>query len=120
MTVTNRAGQPGSDPGQDVPSGTYTIDPARSVIRFDTRAVFGLLPVRGTFRIGSGTITVATPVEESTAEAEVLAGSFDSGLGPGTPTSARPTTWTRPLTPVCASGASGSYRPVTVGPCTGS
>ncbi|AVT29178.1 YceI family protein [Plantactinospora sp. BC1] len=82
MTVTNRAEQPGSDPGQDVPTGTYTIDPERSVIRFDTRAVFGLLPVRGTFRIGSGTITVATPVEESTAEAEVLADSFDSGLGP--------------------------------------
>ncbi|GAA3750734.1 YceI family protein [Plantactinospora mayteni] len=81
MTATNRAEQqPGNGPGPDVPTGRYTIDPARSVIRFDTRAVFGLLPVRGTFRIGSGTIAVAPRVEESTAEAEVLAASFDSGL----------------------------------------
>lgn len=59
--------------------GTYIIDPEQSTIRFRTRALFGLLPVRGTFRISHGKISVTDPVTDSAVEAVVSAGSFDSG-----------------------------------------
>ncbi len=58
---------------------TYIIDPEQSTITFRTKAVFGLLPVRGAFRISHGKITVADPVTDSTVEAVVSSGSFDSG-----------------------------------------
>ncbi|GIG91209.1 YceI family protein [Plantactinospora endophytica] len=80
MTATDDTEQTGNDAERDLSPGVYVIDPLRSAIRFHTRAIFGLLPVRGTFRIGTGTISVAVPVEESTAEAQVLADSFSSGL----------------------------------------
>jgi polyisoprenoid-binding protein YceI len=70
----------GEDERQDIAVGTYTIDPARSVIRFATKAMFGLIPVRGTFAVGGGTVSVASPAGDSTAEAVVLAASFDSGV----------------------------------------
>lgn len=62
-------------------SGTYEIDAAASTVRFSTRAVFGLFPVRGTFGISRGRITVADPVEESAVDVTIRADSFDSGLG---------------------------------------
>ncbi|MFI8872816.1 YceI family protein [Streptomyces sp. NPDC055243] len=62
-------------------SGTYEIDAAASTVRFRTRAVFGLFPVRGTFGIGWGRITVADAVENSAVDVTVRAGTFDSGLG---------------------------------------
>ncbi|MGW7078509.1 YceI family protein [Streptomyces sp. NPDC054866] len=66
---------------QTVPeSGTYEIDAKASTVRFRTRTVFGLFPVRGTFGIGRGQITVADPVEKSSAEVTIRADSFDSGL----------------------------------------
>jgi polyisoprenoid-binding protein YceI len=60
-------------------AGAYEIDPAASAVRFETRAVFGLLPVRGTFTVGHGRITVADPVEESSVHVVVETASFDSG-----------------------------------------
>ncbi|WP_246144801.1 YceI family protein [Actinacidiphila oryziradicis] len=45
-------------------AGTYEIDPAASTVSFVTRAMFGLLPVRGTFTIEHGRITVAELAEE--------------------------------------------------------
>ncbi|MFE0207111.1 YceI family protein [Streptomyces sp. NPDC058985] len=60
-------------------AGAYEIDQAASTVRFDTRAMFGLLPVRGTFAIGHGCITVADPAEESSVHVAVEAGSFESG-----------------------------------------
>ncbi|OQO89670.1 hypothetical protein B1813_22475 [Saccharomonospora piscinae] len=65
--------------GQQIGCGVYTIDPERSTISFQTRAMFGLMGVRGTFGVGGGKITVADPVEESTAEATVSAEAFSSG-----------------------------------------
>ncbi|MWA08946.1 YceI family protein [Streptomyces sp. BA2] len=66
---------------QNVPeSGTYEIDAAASTVRFRTRTVFGLFPVRGTFGISRGRITVADPVEESSVDVTVRTDSFDSGL----------------------------------------
>ncbi|WP_367038923.1 YceI family protein [Streptomyces sp. Je 1-332] len=67
---------------QTVPtSGTYEIDAAASTVRFRTRTVFGLFPVRGSFGISRGRITVADAVEESSVDVTVRADSFDSGLG---------------------------------------
>ncbi len=60
-------------------AGAYEIDQAASTVRFGTRAMFGLLPVRGTFTIGHGRITVADPAEESSVHVVMEAGSFESG-----------------------------------------
>lgn len=60
--------------------GDYRIDPGRSTIRFRTRALFGVLPVRGTFTIGRGVISVRSPLDDSVVVVEVPAGSFTSGL----------------------------------------
>ncbi|MEV8313945.1 YceI family protein [Streptomyces sp. NPDC059900] len=66
---------------QSVPrSGTYEIDPAASAVRFRTRTVFGLFPVRGTFGIGRGRITVTDAVEDSAVDVTIRADTFDSGL----------------------------------------
>ena len=61
-------------------SGTYEIDPEASTVRFRTRTVFGLFPVRGTFGIGRGRITVAEPVEKSSVDVTIRTDTFDSGL----------------------------------------
>jgi polyisoprenoid-binding protein YceI len=58
--------------------GDYLIDTERSGISFRTRAIFGLLGVRGMFRVGHGKISVADRVEDSTVEAVIPAGSFYS------------------------------------------
>ncbi|MEV1003733.1 YceI family protein [Nonomuraea sp. NPDC050202] len=60
--------------------GDYLMDPGRSTIRFRTRALFGLLPVRGTFMIGRGTISVRDPLEDSSVVVEIPTGTFTSGL----------------------------------------
>lgn len=60
--------------------GTYEIDTAASTVRFRTRTVFGLFPVRGTFGIGRGRITVADAVEASSVDVTIRADTFDSGL----------------------------------------
>lgn len=59
--------------------GIYVIDPRRSQVRFDTRHMFGLAPVHGTFDIDRGQITMAEQVTSSSAEAVILAGSFATG-----------------------------------------
>ncbi|MFD0554781.1 YceI family protein [Streptomyces rectiviolaceus] len=61
-------------------SGTYEIDPTASTVRFRTRTVFGLFPVRGTFGIDRGRITVTDAVEESSVDVTIRADTFDSGL----------------------------------------
>jgi polyisoprenoid-binding protein YceI len=58
------------------PMGHYEIDPGRSAIRFRTRHLFGLAPVRGRFAIRGGTIDVAEPPTGSTVRAEIDAASF--------------------------------------------
>ena len=59
--------------------GLYTIDPDRSHIEFRTRHLFGLAPVRGTFRLRSGEIRIADPVQKSAVRAAVDASSFSTG-----------------------------------------
>ena len=58
--------------------GVYRIDPEASTIRFETRAMFGMVPVRGTFTIARGQITVGEDATRSTVDVTVRADSFDS------------------------------------------
>jgi polyisoprenoid-binding protein YceI len=61
------------------PVGHYTIDPGRSRITFSGRHLFGLAPVRGGFAVNGGSIQVADPLTNSSADAEIDAASFDTG-----------------------------------------
>ncbi len=56
--------------------GRYAIDPSHSAVRFRTRHMFGLAPVRGRFAIASGTVDVTEPVTASRIHAEIDAASF--------------------------------------------
>jgi polyisoprenoid-binding protein YceI len=60
-------------------AGTYRIDRARSSITFATRHLFGLAPVRGTFRLRDGHVHVADPPAGSTARVVIAADSFHTG-----------------------------------------
>ena len=59
--------------------GTYRIDEERCLITFRTRHLFGLGPVRGTFRLRSGEIRIAEQVQDSAVRATVDAESFHTG-----------------------------------------
>lgn len=59
--------------------GDYDIDPQRTTIRFRTRHLFGLGPVRGTFAIRSGAVRATDPLDASTVYAEIESGSFRTG-----------------------------------------
>ncbi|MEU4424671.1 YceI family protein [Actinoplanes sp. NPDC024001] len=60
----------------EVRTGTYRIEPARSVCRFTGTHIFGLKPVPGTMAVTGGTISVAADPERSIASAELDAASF--------------------------------------------
>jgi polyisoprenoid-binding protein YceI len=62
-----------------IQTGSYDIDPERTTIRFRTRHMFGLGPVRGTFAIRSGAASVTDPLDGSTIYAEIEAASFRTG-----------------------------------------
>jgi polyisoprenoid-binding protein YceI len=74
--------QPGFavSPATPPPPGRYRIDPARTIIRVDLRAMFGLLSVAGTFRLRSGELRIAEDPGRSSVRAVIDAGSFTSGL----------------------------------------
>ncbi|WP_049576444.1 YceI family protein [Streptomyces sp. SBT349] len=61
--------------------GRYEIDTAASSLTFVTRHVFGLLPVRGSFSIGAGTVDVAEPPDDSRVHVEIETASFHTGNG---------------------------------------
>ena len=58
--------------------GRYEIDTGSSTVRFRTRHLFGLGPVRGSFAIRSGTVDIAEPVSRR-IRAEIDAASFRTG-----------------------------------------
>lgn len=60
-------------------TGTYELDPERTVIRCDCKAMMGLVPVHGTFRLSAGRVTVAADPAQSGATASIDAGSWESG-----------------------------------------
>ena len=61
---------------QAPPLGRYEIDVTRSTVKFRTRHMFGLGPVRGTFAIRSGTAAIAEPLADSAVHAEIDTASF--------------------------------------------
>jgi polyisoprenoid-binding protein YceI len=61
--------------------GRYEIDTGQSAVRFRTRHLFGLAPVRGTFAIRSGTVDVTEPLAGSAVRAQIDAASFRTGSG---------------------------------------
>ncbi len=56
--------------------GRYQIDPGGSSVRFRTRHLFGLAPVRGSFAIRGGTVDVSEPLTSSRVHAEIESASF--------------------------------------------
>jgi polyisoprenoid-binding protein YceI len=66
-------------PADAPPPGTYTLDPERTTISADVKAMFGLLMVHGTFRLRSGQVLIAADPATSTVQASIEAGSFASG-----------------------------------------
>jgi polyisoprenoid-binding protein YceI len=56
--------------------GRYEIDTGYSTVRFRTRHLFGLAPVRGRFAIRGGTVDIAEPLAASAVYAEIDAASF--------------------------------------------
>ena len=64
-----------------VAPGTYVLDPGRTTIRADVKALFGLMTVHGTFRLQSGQVSIAGDPAASSVRASIAAGSFDSGHG---------------------------------------
>jgi polyisoprenoid-binding protein YceI len=61
-----------------VAPGTYRIDAEASRIGFKTRHMFGLGPVKGTFALTTGEITVADVPERSSVQATASAASFNT------------------------------------------
>ncbi|MEV0825030.1 YceI family protein [Nonomuraea rubra] len=61
------------------PPGSYEIDADSSVLAFTTRHLFGLAPVRGTFRIRGGTVEITGPLSDSMVHVEVETASFRTG-----------------------------------------
>ena len=59
--------------------GRYDIDPDGSSLTFRTRHLFGLAPVRGTFRIRAGTVNVTEPLASTRIRVEIDAASFRTG-----------------------------------------
>ncbi|MGH3164127.1 MAG: YceI family protein, partial [Streptosporangiaceae bacterium] len=58
--------------------GHYEIDVSQSRVKFRTRHMFGLGPVRGTFAIRSGAADIAEPLTDSAIHAEIDTASFST------------------------------------------
>ena len=61
--------------------GRYEIDTTCSAVTFRTRHLFGLAPVRGSFAIRTGTITITEPLTDSSIHAEIDPASFRTDNG---------------------------------------
>ncbi len=61
--------------------GAYAVDSKKSTIKFETRHMFGLGRVSGTFAFRSVDLVIGDPPSQSSASAEVDAGSFSTGSG---------------------------------------
>lgn len=60
----------------DIRPGTYTVDAARSAVRFTATHVLGIKPVDGTMTVRAGTVVVAGEARRSTVSAEIDATSW--------------------------------------------
>ena len=59
--------------------GRYEIDASGSSVRFRTRHLFGLAPVRGELAIRTGIVDVTEPLADSRTSVEIDAASFHTG-----------------------------------------
>jgi polyisoprenoid-binding protein YceI len=59
--------------------GSYRLDPERSTVRANVKAMFGLVTVHGRFRVKDGEVVVAEDPVDSTVRAAIDAASFASG-----------------------------------------
>ena len=66
-------------PAEAPAPGTYTLDPERTTIRANVKAMFGLTTVHGTFRLQSGQVSIAADPGTSSVRASIAAGSYASG-----------------------------------------
>ncbi|MBV9449066.1 MAG: YceI family protein [Streptosporangiaceae bacterium] len=62
-------------------TGIYTLDPERTTIRCDCKALMGLLTVHGTFRLNAGQVRISEDLAECSVQASIAAGSYASGNG---------------------------------------
>jgi len=62
-------------------TGTYTLDPERTAIRCDCKAMFGAFTVHGTFRLRQGQVSINAEPARSSVSAAIEAASFSSGNG---------------------------------------
>src|SRR6185369_9943816 len=69
----------GSIPAGAPAPGTYTLDPERTTIRADVKAMFGLMTVHGSFRLQSGQVSIGADPGASSVQASIAAGSYASG-----------------------------------------
>ena len=74
--------------------GRYDIDTTCSAVTFRTRHLFGLAPVRGSFAIRTGTITITEPLADSSIHAESTRRASARTTGSETATSVRRACWT--------------------------
>jgi polyisoprenoid-binding protein YceI len=65
--------------GLPIPTGRYRLQPELSTVAFTARK-FGVFTIRGTMRVGSGTFTVAGPLEQSTLHAVLATDSFKTPM----------------------------------------
>ena len=70
---------PDTNPAAAPPPGDYMLDPERTTIRANVKAMFGLLTVHGTFRLRSGQFSIAADPGASSVQASIETGSFASG-----------------------------------------
>ena len=66
-------------PAAAPPPGTYPLDPERTTVRADCKAMFGLFTVHGTFQLKSGQVVIAAEPGGSSVRAVIHAASFASG-----------------------------------------
>lgn len=60
--------------------GTFTLDPARTTIRCDCKAMFGTTTVHGTFQLADGQLRIGPDLAGCAVSVTIDAASFDSGL----------------------------------------
>jgi polyisoprenoid-binding protein YceI len=68
-----------ASPADAPPPGSYALDPERTTVRADVKAMFGLFTVHGTFRLRSGQVTIAAEPGGSSVRASIDADSYASG-----------------------------------------
>jgi polyisoprenoid-binding protein YceI len=68
-----------ASPADAPPPGSYALDPERTTVRADVKAMFGLFTVHGTFRLKNGQVNIAADPGESSVRATIDAGSYASG-----------------------------------------